>query len=782
VRGTPRAVAAAFAAGAAFSILVSFSASPSYASVAPDAPTAVQAVPGDASAVVSWQAPANVSGSPVLDYVVMPTPVGPTCSVIGLSAACSGLLNLHAYSFTVVARSSAGESLPSAPSVLVTPSGAGARVSAVADVSASGFVPGAQVFVGWCQAGNDVLQVWPDKYLRLSTINALCGGSPHGRVVTSRSNGAVGPVTLEAPSGWDVANETFYPLNDWKSRSGQHLNDSYFNGLVAINLDNLAQQYFSCAALEPCSGGPDTQPGEDPTYLGYWWNGPIPFRLQDWGGHPHSGAMQFRFLHTGRASALMSGIANHKLNVSWGRALQDEGAPLAGYRVSAFPGASSCAVAYSDTSPRSSCQLTGLENGKQYVVSVQVVRSDGSVGPPATVSATPADVPTAPLRLRGAGGGANGAYLEWDAPTSTNGNEVATYTVQSAPAGGACHVLGRKAYCDGFAGGHNYTFTVRALNDVGSSLPSAPVKIEIPVRPTPAFSAVAVAPTRYLRGESAVFSATLRFLYTDGVWRALPGVSVDLQKRTSAGWVKVRGLLTAASGRVASRIALPRTTSLRLVAAGRSSSPVTVIVYFPTSDFRFTNKLLYRGKSEPDYTLVHPGEKVHIQGRLQVRWTDGTWRPAGSRRVAVQTDSGGYWHTLADQLSDARAQGSVGSTVAIRQSQRLRLRYGNASFTSARIEVLPAPRTLTAALYAQVPCGAGISNVRNLTGRRGQVLSSYVTNYGQAVRDILFDNAGATSYDTWDRSLPYLKVLFVAGAAHWIESSWGANYCGSPLS
>jgi hypothetical protein len=97
------------------------------AASAPAAPTGVTATAGDASATVSWTAPAD-GGSPITSYTVTPyvgsTAQSPT-TVSGTppttSATVTGLTNGTAYTFKVTATNSAGTSPASAASNTVTP-------------------------------------------------------------------------------------------------------------------------------------------------------------------------------------------------------------------------------------------------------------------------------------------------------------------------------------------------------------------------------------------------------------------------------------------------------------------------------------------------------------------------------------------------------------------------------------------------------------------------------------------------------------------------------------
>ena len=95
---------------------------------APAAPTGVTASAGDASAVVSWTAPAD-GGSTITGYTVTPY-VGSTAQVAktvtgnppGTTTTVTGLTNGTAYTFRVSATNAVGTGPSSAPSAAVTPS------------------------------------------------------------------------------------------------------------------------------------------------------------------------------------------------------------------------------------------------------------------------------------------------------------------------------------------------------------------------------------------------------------------------------------------------------------------------------------------------------------------------------------------------------------------------------------------------------------------------------------------------------------------------------------
>jgi len=87
----------------------------------PGAPTAVLAVAGNGSALVSWSAPASTGGAAISGYTVTASPGGRTCTAVGLSCTVTGLTNGTGYTFTVTATNSAGTGPGSTPSASVAP-------------------------------------------------------------------------------------------------------------------------------------------------------------------------------------------------------------------------------------------------------------------------------------------------------------------------------------------------------------------------------------------------------------------------------------------------------------------------------------------------------------------------------------------------------------------------------------------------------------------------------------------------------------------------------------
>jgi predicted phage tail protein len=88
------------------------------------APVSVTAKAGNKAATVSWKKPSSNGGEAITSYLVIASPGGARCvTESGSVTSCTltGLTNGKAYTFSVIAVNSVGNSLPSTSSTAVTP-------------------------------------------------------------------------------------------------------------------------------------------------------------------------------------------------------------------------------------------------------------------------------------------------------------------------------------------------------------------------------------------------------------------------------------------------------------------------------------------------------------------------------------------------------------------------------------------------------------------------------------------------------------------------------------
>lgn len=126
------------------------------APTSPDAPGRPATVAGDEALAATWESPVT-HGAAVTGYTATATPGGNSCTTTATTCVIGNLSNGTAYRVTVVARSAAGDSEPSAASPTTTPAGTvGAAAGLTCDIddpdpgetvtlTAYGFRPGTAV-------------------------------------------------------------------------------------------------------------------------------------------------------------------------------------------------------------------------------------------------------------------------------------------------------------------------------------------------------------------------------------------------------------------------------------------------------------------------------------------------------------------------------------------------------------------------------------------------------------------------------------------------------------
>lgn len=377
----------------------------------PDAPTAVTALPGSGQATVQWVAPISDGGSPITSYLAEVTTGSPSCTATPPVTSCTITGLTNSTTYSIrVQAINANGASPWSSTTSVTPAPA-ARPGAPTTVVAT--VPGPVV-----SGAIDVGWTAPaDMGAGASAISSYTAtASPGGATCTSSTGGP--PVTPSCRV------------------TGLTDGTQYTSTVTATN--NLSVQSVPSA---PSSG---VRPGG--------WTVP---------GAP-TGA---------------TGVAGNTIaDVSWTAPASagGSGATITGYTVTATPGGKTCTAAGTVLT----CRVVGLDDGTAYTFRVTATNVVGTSAPSAASSpVTPRldTVPDPPL-APAASAASEDATVSWTAPVDDGGSAINGYMVTATPGGATCPASGAATTCTvtGLANATAYTFTVRAMNALGTSSASGP--------------------------------------------------------------------------------------------------------------------------------------------------------------------------------------------------------------------------------------------------------------------------------------------------------------------
>jgi len=171
----------------------------------------------------------------------------------------------------------------------------------------------------------------------------------------------------------------------------------------------------------------------------------------------------------------VSAVSTHTgstLLVSWTPPADDGGAALTGFTVSCAPSGSASAGANA-----TSVSVTGLANGSSFTCTVKANNVVGSSPPSLGASATPDGPPAVPINFTATSGGGANWNLSWNAPADTGGRPLLGYVAtwspattvpsRSLPVTPTAVTLGA---AEGLQVGVTYTFSLAALNSVGTGV------------------------------------------------------------------------------------------------------------------------------------------------------------------------------------------------------------------------------------------------------------------------------------------------------------------------
>jgi len=451
------------------------SVTPGTVTLVPGAPTTVNAVAGNSTAIVSFTAP-NDNGNAIASYTVTSNPGAITATGMMSPVTVHGLMNGMTYTFTVTATNAIGTGPASLASNSVTPASVPDAPTMVTATAGNG------------QATVDFMAPMSDGGSPITGYTVI--SSPGGLIAT----GAASPITVTGLTNGTTYTFIVKATNAIGTGPASIPSNSVTSAVVpdaptiGMATAGNAQAIVGFTAPVSNGGSPITNYTVTSNPGGITATGTLsPIMVT---GLINGTSYTFTVTATNAMGASLPSAAsnsvtpattpdaptigvatagNTQATVSFTPPAIDGGSPIVLYVAISNPGN---IIGQGSTSP---VTVTGLTNGTPYTFTVKALNILGA-GPAsaASNSVTPAaTVPGAPTGLTAVAGNTQ-ATIGFSAPLLDGGSPITGYTVTSNPGGFSATGTTSPIIVTGLTNGTAYAFTATATNAIGTSLASVP--------------------------------------------------------------------------------------------------------------------------------------------------------------------------------------------------------------------------------------------------------------------------------------------------------------------
>ncbi len=446
---------------------------------APGAPANVAATAIVGGASISFDPPASNGGSPITQYKVTSSPDGITKTGTSSPISITGLTHGTDYTFTVVATNAIGTSTASdasnavAPIVLAPNAPTNVTATAGNGEASISFVPptvtgGSPVTLYTVTSSpGDITATGTSSPI---TVTGLTNGTSYTFTVTAQNAADTSAASLPSSAVTPMADAPDAPTN---------VSATPVLGGATISFDPPAGDGGSPITQYTVTSSPDgltaTGTTSPITVTGLTYGTDYTFTVSALNiagpsaASAPSNAVSPIAYAPDAPSNVTAAAGNGGATISFDPPVVTGGSPVTKYTVTSSPDSMTA------TGTSSPITVTGLTNGTSYTFTViaenavgssAVSAPSGSVTPSADAPGAPTNITVTPLL--------GAVQVSFDAPADNGGSPITLYTVTSSPGGLTATGATGPLTVSGLSYGTDYTFTVVALNEAGSSAASAP--------------------------------------------------------------------------------------------------------------------------------------------------------------------------------------------------------------------------------------------------------------------------------------------------------------------